>query len=241
MHSSTMDKTLQATTIPCSNCNNTWPHKKHFIVVLPKIDIPELTNPTTTTPNRNAHHTTTAVTLKKHTKGPLANAFIQTNTTMETNMPHAQINLLITTLQTITPSAQLQPTMDKILTTIDGSDTSKTIIPNSPWFHLQGAPLATVPTTCITPMTTTTNQIKMIMRSTNTIMTLKTITTRNKPRIKMKTSQHMNQQISLMTNLLTKTTNTIMVRNFLQQTTDPIKKQKSTRLIPMTALLTKKI
>ena len=83
-------------------------------------------------------------------RAPLANASTPTNTTMETNMPHAQINLLITAPQTIILSAQLQPTMDKILTMIDGSDTCKTQLP---LFHLQGALLASIPMTCIMPMT----------------------------------------------------------------------------------------
>ena len=38
--------------------------------------------------------------------------------------------------------------------------------------------------------------------------------------------QHRNQQISMMITLLNKTTNTTMMKNFLQQTTDPNKNKK---------------
>ena len=75
LHSSTTGKTSQATTIPCSNCNNTWQHKKHFIALLPKINNPKQTNPATTTPNRNAHHTSTTITLMEHNEGPPCQCF----------------------------------------------------------------------------------------------------------------------------------------------------------------------
>ena len=75
---------------------------KLFIVHLPRINPPKLSNPITTTPNRNDQHTTTTTTLMKHNMGPLANAFAITNTRMETNVSIAQTNLLVVTLQTIT-------------------------------------------------------------------------------------------------------------------------------------------
>ena len=66
------------------------------------------------------------------TQGALINAFEPINLTTEATTPHTQINLLTKKLHIITPSVQLQPTMDKILTMIDELDTSQTIATTNP-------------------------------------------------------------------------------------------------------------
>ena len=107
---------------------------------------------------------------------------------------------LLSHSKTITQDTKTQQAMDKILTATKMLDTCKTIthalLPPS---HPPSAMMATVPPTCIMPMMIATNKTKTMMKSINIMEIFTIITTRNKHRNHLITSQHMNQQITLTT------------------------------------------
>ena len=196
----------QTTTIhgnPINALSQTYPE-----LMLPDEPIPSPQPQQECPTHHNYHHS------EETQRGPHANAFTTTNTILETNVLLTQINLLSTTLQTITQVTKHPPAVDKILTTTDMADTCKTIPHTSlPLFHLPSALLATIPTICIMLMIMTTNETKTTMRIGIIMLTIKTITTKAQPMNNVITSQHMNQQIMPMNNLLTRTTNTMTMMN----------------------------